>query len=157
MTGEQRYQIPVLLDQDSVYIVGIDDLYIHNFVSQGLPKVRYVNLIPVLEQFYIQKVLVPVPAPVPGDHAVADLAADRDAGLREDAGAVDHVFVAGTEVQGHFRIHPGDADHTEDLIGETVCRQIKVGILVGLPTVETGLLRSIEPFVIVPHLNIGER
>ena len=60
MAGEQRYQIPVLLDQDGVYIVGVDDLYIHNFVSQGLPKICYVNLIPVLQQLYIQKVFVSV-------------------------------------------------------------------------------------------------
>ena len=81
MAGEQRYQIPVLLDQDGVYIVGVDDLYIHNFVSQGLPKICYVNFIPVLQQLYIQKVLIPVPAPVPGDHTVAVFTADRDAGL----------------------------------------------------------------------------
>ena len=57
MAGEQRYQIPVLLDQDGVYIVGVDDLYIHNFVSQGFPKICYVNFIPVLKQFYTQKVM----------------------------------------------------------------------------------------------------
>ena len=48
----------------------------------------YVNLIPMLKQFYIRKVLVSVPAPVPGDHAAAVFTADRDAGLREDTGAV---------------------------------------------------------------------
>ena len=42
MTGEQRYQIPVLLDQDGVYIVGVDDLYIHDFVSQGISTERQV-------------------------------------------------------------------------------------------------------------------
>ena len=105
MAGEQRYKIPVLLDQDGVYIVGVDDLYIHDFVSQSLPKISYVNHIPVLQQFYIQKVLIPIPALVLGDHAVAVLASDRDAGLREDTGTVGHVFVAGTEVQGHLQIH----------------------------------------------------
>ena len=88
MAGEQRYQIPALLDQDGVYIIGIDDLYIHDFVSQGLPKICYVNSIPVLQQLYIQKVLIPIPAPVPGDHTVAVFTADRDAGLREDTCAV---------------------------------------------------------------------
>ena len=57
MASEQRYKIPVLLDQDGVHIVGVDDLYIHNFVSQGLPKICYVNFIPVLKQFYTQKVM----------------------------------------------------------------------------------------------------
>ena len=88
MASEQRYKIPVLLDQDGVHIIGVDDLYIHDFVSQSPPKISYVNHIPVLQQFYIQKEYVSVPAPVPGDHAVAVLAADRDAGLREDTCAV---------------------------------------------------------------------
>ena len=72
--------VAILLDQDGVHIVGIDDLYVRDFVSQGLSKNRYVNLAPVLEQFYIQKVFVPVPAPVPGNHAAAVFTADRDAG-----------------------------------------------------------------------------
>ena len=88
MAGEQRYKIPVLLDQDGIHIIGVDDLYIHDFVSQGLPKISYVNHIPVLQQLYIQKVFISVPAPVPGDHAVAVFTADRDAGLREDTCAV---------------------------------------------------------------------
>ena len=41
----------------------------------------------------IQKVPVPVPAPVPGNRAAAVLAADWDAGLREDTGAVGHDFI----------------------------------------------------------------
>ena len=34
--GEQRYKIPVLPDQNSVYIIGVDDLYAHDPVSQSL-------------------------------------------------------------------------------------------------------------------------
>ena len=42
MAGEQRYQIPVLLDQDGIHIIGVDDLYVHDFISKGISTERQV-------------------------------------------------------------------------------------------------------------------
>ena len=106
--GEQQYKIPVLPDQNSVYIIGVDDLYAHDPVSQSLPKICYVNLVPVLKQFFIRKVLVSVPAPVPGNHAAAVFTADRDTGLREDTGTfLTCVFTQtkGTKALPDFHVH----------------------------------------------------
>ena len=89
-----------------------------------------------------------------GDDAVAVLSADRNAGLSQDCRSIGHVFVAGTQIERHFKLHFRNLYYTENLIAESIFRQIKTICLISLPAVQTFLPGSVEPFVVVPDIQI---
>ena len=74
--------------------------------------------------------------------------------MSQDCRSIGHVFVAGTQIERHLKLHFRNLYYTENLIAESIFRQIKTICLVSLPAVQTFLPGSVKPFVVVPYIQI---
>lgn len=100
--------------------MGFNDLGSHHPVAQGFPQIGNGNLVTQSQIRNVAKIGSAAPAPVPCNDGVGVGAANWDAGLREDSGAVSHVFIGGTQIQRHFQFQLWDGNNTEFFIRQVL-------------------------------------
>ena len=120
MAGQQRYQIPAILDQNVFHIMGIDDPDFCHPVGQGFPDVGDGHDISDLKLFDVPEVTGTVIAPVTGNDAVGVLTANGQAGLTEMGGTVCHVLIGSAQIDGHFQFHGRNGNDPKDFIFEAI-------------------------------------
>lgn len=130
MAGQQSQLLPPRLNQDLIYLIGINDLDFCHPVGELLPQIRDRHGITNLQLIDVAEIAGPAVSTMTGDDAVCVIATDGQAGLAQVGRTIRHVLVGSSQINWHFQFHCRNGEKAKDFLFQSVIRQPEAGLLV---------------------------